>query len=248
MNAMQDIIKDVKLIEAVRSRIFLYDLQHPRYMDLKYKDIAWREIAEEVGLPVYKCKNRWQSIRSTYRKYRSRNAMRNEQAASSERHTFRYGNSLDFLVPFCQDKVMLSSLDENSVTSEETTAATSTSQDTASGRLIKEVEEEDDFEPPPKRGRKDTERDLLDTINRCGDLIERSISGIEENTSQPMKAKVRLLRFFETMALEVFELSQRGQDIVKMNLLQKISEIREEEEQEREQRERDLRDSGFTNR
>ncbi|XP_076279127.1 uncharacterized protein LOC143208554 [Lasioglossum baleicum] len=224
-------------------------------MDTKYKNIAWSEIAKEVGVPADNCKKRWQNIRCGYRKHRARdNATRSGQAASSER-PYKFGNSLDFLSPSFEERAMLSSLDEeeNSGTSQEVTAATTVSQDTDSGFLSQEVTaattasqdtasgfltegEEDDCEPPPKRGR--TGGDVSDTINRCANLLERSMKGYDQNMSQAFKDKVMLVRFFKTMALEVCELSRSTQDAIEMNVLRDISEKRYADE-----RKRDLHDS-----
>lgn len=39
---------DEKLIELVRKYEFLYNLQHPKYMDTAKKEMAWKEISEEL--------------------------------------------------------------------------------------------------------------------------------------------------------------------------------------------------------
>lgn len=44
-------MQDERLIECVKSREFLYDTSHAKYMDSKYKSVAWREIAEELNQP-----------------------------------------------------------------------------------------------------------------------------------------------------------------------------------------------------
>lgn len=40
-----------KLIECVRNYEFLYNLQHPKYMDAVKKEIVWKEISEQLKQP-----------------------------------------------------------------------------------------------------------------------------------------------------------------------------------------------------
>lgn len=44
-------MEDEKLIECVRKYEFLYNLQHPKYMDTVKKDIAWKEISGQLKQP-----------------------------------------------------------------------------------------------------------------------------------------------------------------------------------------------------
>lgn len=42
-------MEDEKLIEMVRKYEFIYNLKHPKYMDIYKKEMAWKEIGEKVG-------------------------------------------------------------------------------------------------------------------------------------------------------------------------------------------------------
>lgn len=42
---------DEKLIECVRKYEFIYNLQHPKYMDSVKKEMAWKDISEQLKQP-----------------------------------------------------------------------------------------------------------------------------------------------------------------------------------------------------
>ncbi|XP_039300648.1 uncharacterized protein LOC120355952 [Nilaparvata lugens] len=45
-------MNDELLIECVRKYEFLYNLQHPKYMDATKKDVAWKDIEDQMKQPV----------------------------------------------------------------------------------------------------------------------------------------------------------------------------------------------------
>ncbi|KAL4717379.1 hypothetical protein ACJJTC_017266 [Scirpophaga incertulas] len=55
---------DEKLFELIRKYEFLYNLQHLKHMDTTKKEMAWKEISEELKQSA--CKQRWQGLRDAY--------------------------------------------------------------------------------------------------------------------------------------------------------------------------------------
>lgn len=41
-------MEDEKLMECVRKYEFIYNLQHPKYMDTVRKEMAWKDISEQL--------------------------------------------------------------------------------------------------------------------------------------------------------------------------------------------------------
>ncbi|XP_045119113.1 transcription factor Adf-1-like [Portunus trituberculatus] len=58
--------KDEMLIEAVKSKPELYDLASPLYSNVNIKRKSWGEVNRQLGCEG--CKERWESLRSQFRK------------------------------------------------------------------------------------------------------------------------------------------------------------------------------------
>ncbi|XP_068622049.1 uncharacterized protein [Battus philenor] len=115
-----------KLIKCVRKYEFLYNLQHPKYMDKARSDMAWREIAKQVNQPATACKQRWQRLRDAYR--RALNKKKNKSGLAAKNiKKWKYEEEMSFVASFFverkRDSVELTSDDEVLQNSDQINAA-----------------------------------------------------------------------------------------------------------------------------
>lgn len=92
-------MEDEKLIDLVRKYEFIYNLKHPKYMDTIRKEIAWKEIADQLQIPAAACKQRWQCLRDAYRRALNKKKGRIEQGAKNVKQ-WTYENEMSFVAPF----------------------------------------------------------------------------------------------------------------------------------------------------
>ncbi|XP_023028644.2 uncharacterized protein [Leptinotarsa decemlineata] len=101
-------MEDEKLIELVRKYEFLYNLQHPKYMDSKKKSRAWAEIAEQLKQPASSCRLKWQGLRDSYRRALNKKKRKTGQAAKNIKK-WKYEEEMSFVVPFFVERKRLES-------------------------------------------------------------------------------------------------------------------------------------------
>ncbi|CAH2106054.1 unnamed protein product [Euphydryas editha] len=111
-------MEDEKLIECVRQYEFLYNLQHPKYMDSIKKEMAWKDISEQIKQPAAACKQRWQGLRDAYRRAVNKKKGKSGQAAKNIKK-WKYEEEMAFVASFfverkCLESVELTSDDEES--------------------------------------------------------------------------------------------------------------------------------------
>ncbi|XP_039287151.1 uncharacterized protein LOC111047334 isoform X2 [Nilaparvata lugens] len=108
-------MNDELLIECVRKYEFLYNLQHPKYMDVTKKDVAWKDIEDQMKQPGPACKQRWQNLRDSYRRALNKRKVKTGQAATKIKK-WKYEDEMSFVAPFFAEKKTLDSVD---ITSDE---------------------------------------------------------------------------------------------------------------------------------
>ncbi|XP_076278971.1 uncharacterized protein LOC143208413 [Lasioglossum baleicum] len=212
-----------RLIECVKSREFLYDRKNPLYMDVKYKSIAWREIAEELNQPVAVCRNNWQDIRSSF-------------GTSSDRRPHRYEGKLQFLTPFFTERESMSSLEDSMGESSKAPNGppTSTSPPNNNDNAAKQSNGTGNREKSSsqKRKRWDLEEEGVaenweNRLTACTELIDKVVQG---RTQTPWNTPLGL--FFEGALVNVSRLKRRNQTKVQQKILQLISEMQDAEDEE----------------
>lgn len=91
---------DEKLIEAVKSRPLMYDVDDPQHNSRQMLFKSWREVAQEVGEEVNTVKERWVSMRDYYRKkIRELEKIKSGQLDKKFKKWSLF-DKLDFLRPF----------------------------------------------------------------------------------------------------------------------------------------------------
>ncbi|VVC44841.1 BESS motif,MADF domain [Cinara cedri] len=92
---------DELLIELVRENPVLYDSAHFKYSDITHKADLWKRIGELLRSDAGKCKQRWESLRSQYRKF-----MRNTKSKTydGQQPKWKYSDQLSFIHPHMKDK------------------------------------------------------------------------------------------------------------------------------------------------
>ncbi|CAG4980457.1 unnamed protein product [Colias eurytheme] len=95
---------DEKLIEIVRKYEFIYNLKHPKYMDNIKKEIAWKEIGNQMKQSAVSCKQRWQALRDAYRRALKKRKVKTDQAMKNIK-LWKYESEMAFVAPFLERKV-----------------------------------------------------------------------------------------------------------------------------------------------
>ncbi|KAJ8722498.1 hypothetical protein PYW07_003678 [Mythimna separata] len=104
---------DEKLIEMVRKYEFIYNLKHPKYMDSVKKDMAWKNIGEQLKQSAVACKQRWQCLRDAYR--RALNKKKGKQGLAAKNiKQWKYENEMSFVAPFLMERKTQSSVEVTS--------------------------------------------------------------------------------------------------------------------------------------
>ncbi|XP_038217075.1 uncharacterized protein LOC119835993 [Zerene cesonia] len=96
-------MEDEKLIEVVRKYEFIYNLKHPKYMDNIKKEIAWKEIGDQLKQSAAACKQRWQCLRDAYRRALNKRKGKSGQAVKNIKQ-WKYENEMAFVSPFILER------------------------------------------------------------------------------------------------------------------------------------------------
>uniref|UniRef100_A0A6P7F6Y0 Uncharacterized protein LOC114327210 n=1 Tax=Diabrotica virgifera virgifera TaxID=50390 RepID=A0A6P7F6Y0_DIAVI len=99
---------DEMLIELVRCHEELYNQGDRLYFDAIHKNKLWKDISIKLNKTPEECKQRWESLRSQYRKICKARETKTGQAAI-KRKKWRYEEELAFLLPYMKDKERISS-------------------------------------------------------------------------------------------------------------------------------------------
>ncbi|XP_071525216.1 uncharacterized protein [Panulirus ornatus] len=106
---MWDYDKDEVLIELVKTKRDLYDLTSPRYSDNVAKRRHWEEIGRHLDKDGPGCKDRWESLRSQFRKHVNKAKPRCGQAATISPR-WKYEDQMSFLYTFMKDRSRISTV------------------------------------------------------------------------------------------------------------------------------------------
>ncbi|XP_035916615.1 transcription factor Adf-1-like [Anopheles stephensi] len=91
------------MISKIQSHTLLWNKQDPQYKDVIRQDHVWQELASEIGVPMILLKEKWQNLRSTFRK--------NHAKVKSSMQTG--ANSKDIFVPHWYAYEAMQFLSEN---------------------------------------------------------------------------------------------------------------------------------------
>ncbi|KAI8438210.1 hypothetical protein MSG28_010828 [Choristoneura fumiferana] len=111
-------MEDEKLIECVRKYEFLYNLQHPKYMDSVKKEMAWKEISGQLRQPATACKQRWQGLRDAYRRSLNKKKSKSGQAAKYVKK-WKYEDEMSFVASYFVERKTYDSVEPPSDDDEE---------------------------------------------------------------------------------------------------------------------------------
>ncbi|XP_033326408.1 uncharacterized protein LOC117220505 [Megalopta genalis] len=216
--------RDEMLIELVKAKPGLYDLQSPRYSDNNYKRSVWQEIEKAVGQSG--AKTRWESLRGQYRKYLAKTKRRmSEEPTGKFRIKWRYHDQMLFL----SDHINSEGPRTSSITNEENDipigAEVDAERDVKDSLLLQmdreDVESENDGTNSLIHQKR---RKPMGVVSSSGDAIETLLKYIlekqeEERNIQPID------HFFKLMADTVKHFSPVEQHYVKTKVFNLVNEI-----------------------
>ncbi|CAM4639672.1 unnamed protein product [Leuciscus chuanchicus] len=78
----------------------MYDTKSYAYRDRTKKEIAWRKISEEVGLPEETVRRKWKGLRDTYVKEKKKETEKKSGSGANQEKSWKYSAVLSFLDPF----------------------------------------------------------------------------------------------------------------------------------------------------
>ncbi|KAK7082419.1 hypothetical protein SK128_004946 [Halocaridina rubra] len=102
--------KDEMLIELVKTKTELYDLTSPLYSDNVVKRRSWLEIGSHLGYEGSECKDRWESLRSQYRKRVNKKTKIGQAPVNNQK--WKYEDQMSFLSAFKKDRTRTISLQQ----------------------------------------------------------------------------------------------------------------------------------------
>ncbi|CAG9583312.1 unnamed protein product [Danaus chrysippus] len=224
---------DEKLLKIVRNYEFLYNLKHPKYMDNVKKDIAWKEIAEQLKQSAVACKKRWQCLRDSYRRALNKKKGKTGEAAKNIK-PWKYEEEMLFVTPFfverkAQDYVGLTSDDESSDIFDENSAAINIKDnetnvsDTSYTRLADEDSEK------PHTQNKNTKKKVVKRISLrrkpfpTAVLLAKLVNN--QNKLAPQRGHDELDRFFLSISDTVKKFSTYEQALAKQRIFSLVSEM-----------------------
>ncbi|KAJ8713771.1 hypothetical protein PYW08_007391 [Mythimna loreyi] len=111
-----------KLINMVRERRELYDLNHPLYDVRPKRDLAWKQIGEALKHSPRDCRDKWKRLRDCYRRAQKLRRMKSEQGAKIIKRP-KYEQLLTFLNAHLRDDVRASSTDNPDSSNDENSMA-----------------------------------------------------------------------------------------------------------------------------
>uniref|UniRef100_A0A671PYE7 MADF domain-containing protein n=1 Tax=Sinocyclocheilus anshuiensis TaxID=1608454 RepID=A0A671PYE7_9TELE len=141
-----------RIIVSVCGHPEIYDTTSYSYRDRTKKEIAWKKISEEVGLPDETIRGKWKGLRDTYVREKKKETEKKSGSGASQGKKWKYFAVLSFLDPFVTPRETSSNMGrgvEENGTVEYTTEVTlpGRSEDTAAGPLLLECLQR--TSPPP---------------------------------------------------------------------------------------------------
>ncbi|XP_050437070.1 uncharacterized protein LOC126843529 [Adelges cooleyi] len=95
---------DLIMINKIRQHQVLYDTDENQYKYIDKRDKAWKEVADELGMPVNDVKLRWKRLRDNFRVSIKRTKGLNLKPGLPfvEGKPWKYQKEMEFLLPFMQ--------------------------------------------------------------------------------------------------------------------------------------------------
>ncbi|XP_055913135.1 transcription factor Adf-1-like [Eupeodes corollae] len=85
-----------KLVEIVRCHAILWDLTNPNYKNIKKKAAIWKNIADELGLPIDVCKKKWKTLRDCFSRELHKKP-KSVQAAEEPESSWKFRDQMKFI-------------------------------------------------------------------------------------------------------------------------------------------------------
>ncbi|XP_025205467.1 uncharacterized protein LOC112601856 [Melanaphis sacchari] len=95
---------DLIMINKIKQHQVLYDTDEDQYKYIDKRDKAWKEVADELGMPVNDVKLRWKRLRDNFRVSIKRTKGLNLKPGLPfvEGKPWKYQREMEFLLPFMQ--------------------------------------------------------------------------------------------------------------------------------------------------
>ncbi|CAI6348145.1 unnamed protein product [Macrosiphum euphorbiae] len=95
---------DLIMINKIKEHQVLYDTDEDQYKYIDKRDKAWKEVADELGMPVNDVKLRWKRLRDNFRVSIKRTKGLNLKPGLPfvEGKPWKYQKEMEFLLPFMQ--------------------------------------------------------------------------------------------------------------------------------------------------
>lgn len=95
---------DLVMINKIKQHQVLYDTDEDQYKYIDKRDKAWKEVADELGMPVNDVKLRWKRLRDNFRVSIKRTKGLNLKPGLPfvEGKPWKYQREMEFLLPFMQ--------------------------------------------------------------------------------------------------------------------------------------------------
>nr|XP_055063028.1 transcription factor Adf-1-like [Misgurnus anguillicaudatus] len=213
-----------KLIHAVSKYPIIYNPSLKSYSDFNKKNEAWKQIAETVGLPVDKCRQKWMSFCDVYvrerREEKNKKKKKKSGAAATQKRPWRHYQKMSFLLPF------LSSLPKAGNMKEKRREKRRNEEKRAEERQGQEKRRMDSL-VEDKESRKRKISNFAQPEKRCKTVEASSVSPFEKKsveaveTSTPAVLPDPDLQFLQSLlpALKRFDIQSRALVKLKMHEL-----------------------------
>ncbi|XP_076030767.1 uncharacterized protein LOC143018976 [Oratosquilla oratoria] len=209
--------KDEMLIELVKGKPELYDLTSLYYSDNMAKRRSWVEISRQLGCEGSKCKERWECLRSQYRKHKSKKTKSGQAADGCQK--WKYEDQMSFLFAFMKDRTRVTSLQkaENEAENSDNSEHDGTQEREVSDEAVGVAE---DSPTLPQQERLTRKRKTQENNSASATLIRYLVEKKkEEHAPETINA------FFSLMANTVKKFSPADQHYIKTKVFLLVNEI-----------------------
>uniref|UniRef100_A0A8C2Z8S6 MADF domain-containing protein n=1 Tax=Cyclopterus lumpus TaxID=8103 RepID=A0A8C2Z8S6_CYCLU len=97
------------------------------YRNRLKKDVAWKAVSEDVGIPVEVCRKKWKGLRDTYLKEKRRATDKRSGSGAGSLKKWKYSAVLSFLDPFITPRETSGNMGERDIEEQLLTALRSAS-------------------------------------------------------------------------------------------------------------------------
>ncbi|XP_018563087.1 uncharacterized protein LOC108904871 [Anoplophora glabripennis] len=93
------------LIECVKTRPILYDLNHPEYKNVRKKENVWNDIGRELNQNGDDLKKKWKNIKDCYQKYLRTVNTKSGQVVKRSYKNWQWAQLMEFLRPQAESTI-----------------------------------------------------------------------------------------------------------------------------------------------